>query len=60
MNPLLQEAVRQIQHGWLAALMTVVFLACFIAFVWWALLPRNRQRFDDAARLPLSDGDENE
>lgn len=58
MNPLLQEAVQQIRHGWLAALMTALFLASFVGFVWWALLPRHRQRFDDAARLPLSDGDE--
>jgi len=34
---------------------TVVSFATFVAIVAFALAPRNKQRFDEAARLPLED-----
>ena len=34
---------------------TAVSLACFVGIVVWAYAPRNRARFDEAARLPLDD-----
>jgi cytochrome c oxidase cbb3-type subunit 4 len=34
---------------------TPVFVALFVAIVTYALLPRNRGKFDAAARLPLED-----
>jgi hypothetical protein len=34
MNPLLQEAAGAIQGGWLMGVMTAVFLAAFLGWVW--------------------------
>ena len=34
-------------------LWTPLFVAVFIAVVTYALWPRNRSKFDDAARIPL-------
>ena len=36
---------------------TVVSFAAFLGIVWFAVNPRNRQRFDEAARLPLGEDD---
>jgi cbb3-type cytochrome oxidase subunit 3 len=38
--------------------MTVLFLTCFLGWVWWAYRPRNRARMEEDARLPLMEGDE--
>ncbi|UCG89456.1 MAG: cbb3-type cytochrome c oxidase subunit 3 [Gemmatimonadota bacterium] len=43
-------------HGWLAGLVTVFFVAWFIGWTWWAFAPKNKQKFEKAARMPLSDG----
>ena len=34
---------------------TVLSFACFLAIVAFAAHPRNRQRFEEAARLPLDE-----
>ena len=31
---------------------TVVSFACFVAILAWVLAPRNRERFESAARIP--------
>jgi cytochrome c oxidase cbb3-type subunit IV len=41
----------------LREVVTVVSFATFIAIVAWAAHPGNRAKFDEAARLPLDDGD---
>lgn len=58
MNTVLQAGVRSIELGWLAGVMTAVFLAFFAGWTWWAFAKRNRARFEEAALLPLSNGDE--
>jgi len=35
----------------------IYFMALFAAVIGWALWPRNRSRFDAAARIPLKDDD---
>lgn len=37
---------------------TVVSFATFAGVVWFAVTPRNKQRFEEAARLPLEDGED--
>ena len=37
---------------------TVLTFTAFVGIVWYAASPRNKDRFDAAARLPLDDGDE--
>jgi cytochrome c oxidase cbb3-type subunit 4 len=39
----------------LRSAVTVLALACFLGIVRWAMARGNRERFDEAARLPLAD-----
>lgn len=54
MNPLKQAAVDSVQGGWIMGLMTLVFLAVFIGWTWWAYSSHNREAFEQAAKLPLT------
>ena len=36
---------------------TVLSFAAFVAVIWYAAHPKNRERFDAAARAPLDEGD---
>jgi cbb3-type cytochrome oxidase subunit 3 len=58
MNPVFREAGSLAQHGWIMGAMTVLFLACFLGWSWWACAAHNRQKFEDAALLPLTTGDD--
>ena len=57
MNPLLREAANSIQLGWLLGILTVLFLATFLYWVWWAYSPANKESHDEAAQLPFMDGE---
>jgi cbb3-type cytochrome oxidase subunit 3 len=57
-NPVIREAAHWAQHGWIMGVMTVVFLACFVGWTWWAFAKENRARFEEAALLPLTTGDD--
>ncbi|HYC35593.1 MAG TPA: cbb3-type cytochrome c oxidase subunit 3 [Usitatibacter sp.] len=39
----------------LREIVTVASFAAFLGIVWFAVHPRNRERFDEAAMLPLRD-----
>jgi cytochrome c oxidase cbb3-type subunit IV len=43
--------------GTVSGIVTVVFIAVFIGIVWWAYSKGNKQRFEDAGKLPFSDDD---
>ena len=58
MNPVLHEGVRNIQLGWISGVMTIVVIAFFIGWAYWAFAGANRDRFEAARRLPLTNGDE--
>jgi cbb3-type cytochrome oxidase subunit 3 len=53
MNHILHAGARSVELGWLLGLTTIVFLLCFLGWTWWAYSSRNRERMDQAARLPL-------
>jgi len=55
-NPLLREAAASVQMGWLLGATTVVFLGCFLAWVWYAYTPRHKELMEEAAKLPFMDG----
>jgi cbb3-type cytochrome oxidase subunit 3 len=38
--------------------MTLLFIAGFLGWVWYAYRPANREKFEDAARLPFEEGGE--
>lgn len=44
--------------GVLGGAMTVVFMAVFLYWTWWAWAPSNRANIDAASRLPLDGGDQ--
>jgi cytochrome c oxidase cbb3-type subunit 4 len=51
MNPII--TVGNIASSLVTTLWTPVFVAIFIAIVTYAVWPRNKAAFDDAARMPL-------
>lgn len=43
--------------GTLSGIVTVIFIVVFIGIVWWAFSKRNKQRFEDAGKLPFDEDD---
>jgi cytochrome c oxidase cbb3-type subunit 4 len=41
--------------GTISGIVTVVFIVVFIGIVWWAYSKGNKQRFEDAGKLPFDD-----
>jgi len=60
MNPLREAAVDAVSGGWIMAVMTVLFLVFFLGWVAWAYAARNREAFEEAARLPLTTAEDDE
>lgn len=58
MNPIYHEASGLVQDAWLMGVMTVLFVACFLGWGFWAYRPKNRTKMEAAARLPLTTGDD--
>lgn len=58
MNPVLDAAAESVSLGWLLGVMTVFFLAAFLAWVWWAYTPKRKDALEEAALLPFADGEE--
>ncbi len=53
MNHVLAAAV--VEYAWVMGVTTVLFMVCFAGWAWWAYSSANRERLDEAARLPLED-----
>ena len=58
MNPVYREAAIYVEHAWIMGAMTVLFIACFVGWTWWAYAKRNRTHMAQAALLPLTTGDD--
>lgn len=43
--------------GTVSGIVTVVFIVVFIGIVWWAYSKGNKDRFEEAGRLPFEDDD---
>jgi cbb3-type cytochrome oxidase subunit 3 len=56
MNQVIQAAAESVQLGWLMGIMTIFFILWFVGWTWWAFSPRNKEKMEEAARMPLSDG----
>lgn len=41
----------------ISGIITAILLVAFIGIFWWAYTPRHKQRFAEAASLPLVDDD---
>jgi len=54
MNHILHEGARMASLTWIMGVMTVLFLTCFVGWIWWAYRPANRKRMEEDARLPLT------
>jgi cbb3-type cytochrome oxidase subunit 3 len=55
-NPLVREAAGAVQLGWLLGVMTVVFFAVFLAWIWYAWSPANRAAMEEARHMPFTEG----
>jgi len=44
--------------GTVSGIVTVIFIVVFIGIVWWAYSKGNKQRFDDAGKLPFNEEDD--
>ncbi len=53
MNHVLNSAL--VEYAWIMGVTTVLFMTCFVGWTLWAYSSANRQRMDEAARLPLED-----
>jgi Cbb3-type cytochrome oxidase, subunit 3 len=42
----------------LRSLWLVWLVLAFVGIVWWAYRPKNKQRFEEDARIPFKDGNE--
>lgn len=43
--------------GWVLGLTTLLFIATFLYWTWWAFRPANREKMDEAGRLPFDGGE---
>ena len=43
--------------GLISGIVTIIFVVVFIGIVWWAYSKGNKQRFEDAGKLPFVDDD---
>ncbi len=43
--------------GTLSGIVTVICIAVFVGIVWWAYSRSNKERFEDASRLPFAEDD---
>lgn len=57
MSPMLHQLTDGASGGLLMAGMTVFFVLFFVAFALWAWSPGNRRFMEQAARIPLDDGE---
>lgn len=55
MNPVIRQAAESVEMGWLLGLMTIVFLAAFVGWTWWAYAPSRRQLMEEYGRIPFDD-----
>lgn len=42
----------------LRSLWLVWLMILFVGIIWWAYRPKNKKKFEEAARVPLEDDDE--
>lgn len=55
LNPVIRAAAENTQMGWLLAVTTVFFMVAFLGWIWVAYNPANRERWEQAGRMPLDD-----
>ena len=55
MNPVLTEIASTTSAGWVAGVMTALFLMFFVGWAVWAWWPANQGRMSAMSRLPLED-----
>jgi cbb3-type cytochrome oxidase subunit 3 len=53
----IEEGAHQVQHTWIGAVSTLLFVFVFVSWAVWAYLPSRRAKMDAAALLPFDDHD---
>ncbi len=57
MNTLMREAGASVQMGWLLGVMTAVFFASFLYWVWYAYAPSRKGIMHEASLMPFDEGE---
>ncbi len=57
MNPLFNQAEATVWGGTFLGVMTAIFLLFFVGWALWAYDPNRKDEMDEAARMPLDEGD---
>jgi cbb3-type cytochrome oxidase subunit 3 len=57
MNPLFNQAEATVQGGVFLGVMTALFLVFFVGWALWAYNPARKDQMDEAARMPLDEGE---
>ncbi|MCO4743703.1 MAG: CcoQ/FixQ family Cbb3-type cytochrome c oxidase assembly chaperone [Proteobacteria bacterium] len=55
MNPIFRHAAENSDAGPMMGVLTLMFMACFAYWTWWAYAPSHAQAHDAASRLPLDE-----
>ena len=57
MNHVLRAAGDSVSLGWLMGLTTLLFIAAFVAWTWWAYAPSRKAKMEEAGRIPFEGED---
>ena len=57
MNDAMSTAAATADLGWVAGVMTAVFLVTFVVWTWYAYAPSQRKHMEEASRLPFDGGE---
>lgn len=55
MNPIFKAASDSAQLGWVMGATTIMFIAFFAVWTWWAYRPANAAKWEAAGMIPLDD-----
>ena len=54
------QVMSQFNIPWLPVTALILFSTLFIGVVWWVTKKSNKERYDEAAQIPLSEGEKHE
>ena len=55
MNPIFKLAAENSTAGPMMGGITLMFMACFVYWTWWAYSPANAKNLEAASRMPLDE-----
>ncbi|MDO9181103.1 MAG: cbb3-type cytochrome c oxidase subunit 3 [Bacteriovorax sp.] len=50
------EVLSRFDQPWLPILALIIFLTCFLSYVFWTFKKENKNKYDHSSYMPLHDG----